>query len=93
MRPKFAALIVFLVVMAWQFRNNRAVFFLVIGTLFPAGAMLFGDRIPDRVLQSLALAWAACMLLAAASAASKLFQYLKKKRNATAPHAGKAHQS
>jgi drug/metabolite transporter (DMT)-like permease len=93
MRQKLAAIVVFLVAMAWQYRNNRAVFFVVVGTLFAAVAMLAGDRLPDRVVQSLGLAWAACMLVAGVSALSELARRLKKKKGNAVIHAGGEHKN
>ena len=83
---------VFLVVMAWQYRNNRPVFFVIVGTLFAAAAALVsGSHLSDRILQSLALAWAACMLVAGVSATWELTRYVRRKKNTTVPHGGKAH--
>lgn len=93
MQKRLAALIALLIVAAWQYRNNRPVFFLVVGTLFAAGPMLIGPHIPDRVLQSFALAWAACMVAAAIFAAGDLARWLKKKRSAVLAHGTKEHKS
>jgi drug/metabolite transporter (DMT)-like permease len=89
MRQKLAVVVVFLAVMAWRYRNNRAVFFVVVGTLFAAVALVAADQIPDRILQSLALAWAACMVVAAVSAISDLIYRLKKKKGNVVIHAGR----
>jgi peptidoglycan/LPS O-acetylase OafA/YrhL len=79
MRKGFAAVIAFLFVMAWQYRNKRAVFFLIVGALFASAAALNADRVPDRILQALALGWVLCMLVAGVSAAANLASRLRKK--------------
>jgi hypothetical protein len=89
MRLKFVGVVVFLVVMAWRYRNNRAVFFVVAGTIFAAVAAVIADQVPDRILQSLALAWAACMLVAAVSAISDLIYRARKRKGHTVIHAGR----
>jgi hypothetical protein len=77
---------VFLVAMAWRYRNNRPIFFVVVGTIFALAAILVsGSALPERILQSLALAWAACTLVAGVSGAWELAHYLRKKRKAIAP--------
>ena len=82
MRFKLVGVVVFLAVMAWRYRNNRPVFFVVVGTLFAAVAIVMADQVSDRIVQSLALAWAACMLVAAASAISgQIYRARKKKSN------------
>jgi hypothetical protein len=89
-KPQMRALVIvaaFLVVMAWRYRNNRPVFFVVVGSIFAVAALLVSvSNLPERILESLALAWAACMLVAGASGAWELANYLRKKRNAMAPH-------
>jgi putative Ca2+/H+ antiporter (TMEM165/GDT1 family) len=76
----------FLVVMAWRYRNNRPVFFVVVGSIFAVAALLVSvSNLPERIVESLALAWAACMLVAGVFAAGELAKYLRKKRNAV-PH-------
>jgi hypothetical protein len=78
--------VAFLVVTAWQCRNNRPVFFVVVGSIFAIAAVLVSNsKLPERILESLSLAWAACMLVAGVSAAWELAHYLKRKKNATAP--------
>jgi len=80
----------FLVVMAWRYRNNRPVFFVVVASIFAVAAGLVSVfNLPERILESLALAWAACMLIAGVSAAWELTDYLRKKKNAMAPHDSK----
>jgi hypothetical protein len=49
------------------------------------------SNLPERIFESLALAWAACMLVAGVSAAWELANYLRKKRNAMATR--KTHDS
>ena len=92
-KPQMRALVIvaaFLVVMAWRYRNNRPVFFVVVGSIFAVAALLVSvSNLPERILESLALAWAACMLVAGASGAWELANYLRKKRNAMAPHDAK----
>jgi hypothetical protein len=87
------ALIVLLVVTAWRYRNNRAVFFVLVGAVFAAVALLAGDQVPERVVQSLALAWAACMLVAGVSALTELAYRLKKKKGDVVIQAGGEHKS
>jgi putative Ca2+/H+ antiporter (TMEM165/GDT1 family) len=73
----------FLIVMAWRYRNNRPVFFVVVGSIFAVAALLVSvSNLPERILESLAIAWAACMLVAGVFAAGELVNYLRKKRNA-----------
>jgi phosphate/sulfate permease len=54
-------------------------FFVVVGSLFAVAALVAGSHVPERIVQSLALAWAACMLVAAVFAAWELVQYLRRK--------------
>ena len=70
---------VFLLIAAWRNRNDRAMFFLSVGSLCAIAAVLGANHIPDRILQALALAWMLCMLVAAASALWKLASKLRKK--------------
>jgi drug/metabolite transporter (DMT)-like permease len=93
MRLKLAGVVVFLAVMAWRYRNNRAVFFAVVGSLFAAIAVVVADQVPDRILQSLALAWAACMLVAAVSAITDLIYRSRKKKGNVVVHAGREHKN
>jgi len=81
------------VVMAWRYRNNRAVFFVLVGTIFAAVALLAGDQVPERVVQSLALAWAACMLVAGVSGLTELAYRLKKKKDNVVIQAGREHKN
>ena len=77
----------FLVVMAWRYRANRPVFFVVVASIFAVAALLVSvSNLPERILESLALAWATCMLVAGAFAGCELVNYLRKKNNAMAPH-------
>jgi len=59
-----ALIIAFLLVTAWQYRNNRTVFFVLLGTLFGVAAVLTSRHVPEETLQALALGWALCMLIA-----------------------------
>jgi len=79
MQKGFAVLIAFLLMMAWQYRKNTAALFFAVGTLFAAAAVLAADHVPDRILQSLALGWALCMLIAGVSGAARLAARLRKK--------------
>jgi putative Ca2+/H+ antiporter (TMEM165/GDT1 family) len=84
----------FLVVMAWRYRANRPVFFVVVASIFAVAALLVSvSNLPERILESLALAWATCMLVAGAFAGCELVNYLRKKNNAMAPHDPKTHDS
>ena len=78
-RKGFAVAIAFLLVMAWQNRNNRAIFFFAVGGLFGVAAMLTADRVPDAILHALALGWALCMLVVAVSGAARLAARLRKR--------------
>src|ERR1700752_3806827 len=92
-RLRFMGLIVLLVVMAWRYRNNRAVFFVLVGTVFAAVALLAGDQVPERVVQSLALAWAACMLVAGVSGVRQLGDPFRKKKGYVVLQAGREHKN
>ena len=60
----------FLVVMACRYCNNRPVFFVVVGSIFAVAALLVSvSNLPERILESLALTWAASMLVAGVSGA------------------------
>lgn len=80
-RRGLAVIIAFFLVMAWQYRKNMAALFFAVGTLFAATAALTAAHVPDRILQALALGWALCMLIAAASGATRLAARLRKKAN------------
>jgi hypothetical protein len=93
MRLKLAGVVVFLAVMAWRYRYNRAGFFVLVGSLFAAVAVVVADQVPDRILQSLALAWAASMLVAAVSAITDLIYRSRKKKGSVVIHAGREHRN
>jgi hypothetical protein len=80
MRKGFALIVSVLLVMAWRNRNNMAVFFLLVGTLFAVAAMLVSELVPETIIQALALGWALCMLVAGVSAIAKLAARLRKKK-------------
>lgn len=58
-KPQMRMLLIvpaFLVVMAWRYRNNRPVFFVVVGSIFAVAALLVSvSNLPERILESLAL--------------------------------------
>jgi hypothetical protein len=58
------AITAFLLVMAWQYRKNKAVLFVIVATLFADAAMFVAGRpsLSDRILKSLVLCWLICML-------------------------------
>jgi hypothetical protein len=60
---------VFLCVMAWQYRKNEPLLFVIIATLFADAAMMSSrwDNFTDRPEQVLALCWLICMLFAGVS--------------------------
>jgi hypothetical protein len=92
-RQRLALVIVLMAAMAWRYRNNRAVFFVMVGTIFAALALVAGDQVPERIVQSLALAWAACMLIAGVSAISELVYRLRKKKDNVVMPAGREHKN
>ncbi len=80
MQKGLAALTAFLLVMAWQYRKNRPVLFVIVATLF-AEAALFVARLTgpwEWILKSLALCWLICMLAAGVFAAEKLIYKLRR---------------
>jgi hypothetical protein len=93
MQKGLAAMIVLLVVAAWQYRNNRPVFFVVVGTLFAAIPLVLGSHVPERILQSCAFAWLACMLVALAFGVAEIVHWLKNKRKAIVAHGAKSPKS
>jgi len=94
MQKGFAAVIALLIVAAWQYRNNRPVFFVVVGTLFAAAAVLVsGSNFSPRILESLALAWLACMLVACVFGVGKLVDHFLKKDKPIAANDSKEHKS
>jgi uncharacterized membrane protein len=83
--PKgFAVIIAFLMVMAWQYRKNKAVLFLsaIVGTLFACAALLSTrwEDFTDLPLRVFALCWLACMLIAGLLATKKLVHSAQKTR-------------
>ena len=93
MQKGLAAMIALLVVAAWQYRNNRPVFFVVVGTLFAAVPLVLGSHVPERILQACALAWLACMLVALVFGAGQIAHWLRNKRKATVAQGAKDHKS
>jgi hypothetical protein len=81
MRKGLAALTIFLLVMAWQYRKNRPVLFVIVATLFAEAALLVARLTGpwDWILKSLALCWLICMLAAGVFAAEKLIYTSRKK--------------
>ena len=81
MRKGLAVVTAFLLVMAWQYRKNRPVLFVLLATLFAAAALFAADRpgLSEWVLKSFAIAWLICMLAAGVFAAEKLIYILRKK--------------
>jgi hypothetical protein len=82
MQKGLAALTAFLLVMAWQYRKNRPVLFLIVATLFGEAA-LFVSRLTgpwEWILKSLAFCWLICMLAAGVFAAEKIYTLRKKIR-------------
>jgi len=80
MQKSLAVLAAFLVVMAWQYRKNKAALFAIIATLFALAALITGgSRLPERSVTSLAIAWAVCMLIAIVFAVEKLLYFARRK--------------
>jgi hypothetical protein len=75
-----AVIIALLLGAAWRYRNNRPVFFVLVGTLFGVAAVLTRGRVPDAILQALALAWASCMLFAGVFGVADLTAHLRRKK-------------
>ncbi len=69
----------FLILMAWQYRKNTPLSFLIIGTLFAVGAMISTrwESFSEWPLRVLTIGWLTCMLIAAVNYAMAL----KVKRN------------
>jgi uncharacterized membrane protein len=81
--PKgFAVIIAFLMVIAWQYRKNEAVLFLIVGTLFACAALLSTrwEDFTDLPLRVFALCWLGCMLIAGLLATKKLVHSAQKTR-------------
>jgi hypothetical protein len=94
MQKGFAAVIALLIVAAWQYRNNRPIFFVVVGTLFAAaGVLVSGSNLSPRIVESLALAWLACMLVACVFGAGKLVKHFRIKNKPIASGGSKEHKS
>ena len=83
-----------LIVAVWHYRNNRPIFFVLVGSIFAAAAAILVSSadLSDRLVQSLALGWLLCMLVAAASGIVELAQYIKNKKNRAAEHNGREHK-
>jgi hypothetical protein len=81
MQRGLAAITAFLLVMAWQYRKNKAVLFVIVATLFAEAALFVAGRpsLSEWILKSLALCWLICMLGAGVFAAEKLIYILRKK--------------
>jgi hypothetical protein len=73
---------VFLVVMAWQYRKNKPVLFVIIATLFADAALLSSrwESISGWSVPFFALAWLLCMLIAGVLAANKFALSVRKKK-------------
>jgi predicted membrane protein len=82
MRKGLAVITAFLLVMAWQYRKNRPVLFVVVGSLFAVAAMFVAGLTgpAEWIIRSLAVAWLICMLAAGTFAAEKLIYILRKKK-------------
>jgi uncharacterized membrane protein len=91
-----ATLAAFLVVMAWQYRKNKPVLLVIIGTLF-ACAALYSTRwqsISDLPLRAFAICWLICMLAAGFFAANRAVLSIarRKKEKGMDPHNSRARQ-
>jgi hypothetical protein len=93
MQKGFAVVIALLIVSAWQYRNNRPVFFVLVGTLFAAaGVLVSTSNFSPRILESLAFAWLACMLVACMFGVGELIDHFRKKNKPIALNGGKEHK-
>jgi len=81
MQRGLAVVAAFLLVMAWQYRKNKAVLFVIVATLFADAALFVAGRpdLSEWILKSLALCWLICMLAAGVFAVEKLTYSLRKK--------------
>jgi uncharacterized membrane protein len=81
MQKGLAAVVAFLIVMAWQYRKNKTVLFLIVGTLFACAALLSTrwENVSDFPLRAFALCWLTCMLIAGILAAKKLVHSAQKR--------------
>jgi uncharacterized membrane protein len=81
MQKGFAAVIAFLIVMAWQYRKNKPVLLVIVATLFGAAALLSSrwENISDWPLRVFALCWLTCMLIAGVLATKKLVHSVRKR--------------
>jgi uncharacterized membrane protein len=82
MQKGFAAVIAFLILMAWQYRKNKPVLLVIVATLFAAAAALSTrwESISDWPLRVFALCWLTCMLFAGVLAVKKLVLAISKKK-------------
>ena len=76
------AIAVFLVLMAWKYRKNRPLLFVIVATLFAAAAMVSTrwENQSELPLKFFAVAWLACMLVAGVLAVDKLGHFLRNRR-------------
>jgi uncharacterized membrane protein len=93
-----AALAAFLIVMAWQYRRNKALLFVIIGTLFACAAAFSTrwEKISDWPLRTFAFCWLICMLAAGVLAANKLVLAIakrKREKGMMEPHNSRVRQS
>ena len=82
MRRGFAAVIAFLIVMAWQYRKNKPVLLVIVATLFACAAALSTrwENIYEWPLRAFAFCWLTCMLVAGVLAVKKLVLAINKKK-------------
>ena len=81
----FPAIRALLLVAAWQYRDNRPVFFVIVGTLFASAAIaVSASHLPEPILQACAFGWLACMIVAAVFGIGDLRRYIKRRKNAAA---------
>jgi CHASE2 domain-containing sensor protein len=97
MRRGLAAVAAFLLVMAWQYRKNKAVLFVIIATLFvPAAALSTRwENTSDWPPRVFALCWLTCMVIAGALAIKNLvLAKSKEKRDKAVPtHSSRTHKT
>ena len=76
------AIAVFLVLMAWQYRKNKPLLFVIVASLFAAAAMVSTrwENQSELPLKFFAVAWLACMLIAGVLAVDKLGRFLRNRR-------------
>jgi uncharacterized membrane protein len=76
------AIVVFLVLMAWQYRKNKPLLFVIVASLFAAAGMASTrwENQSELPLKFFAIAWLACMLIAGVLALDRLGRFVRNRR-------------